>query len=272
MEIIDKKITGKPFVKWAGGKTQLLKQIDEHIPQSFNKYIEPFIGGGALYFHLNHSDSIISDLNQELIITYNSVKENVEQLIIELNSIENSEENYYRIRALETEDLSEIERAARFIYMNKTCFNGLYRVNKKGKFNVPYGKRTGPFIDEKRLKECSKILSKTTILHSNYKDVLDNHAQSGDLVFLDPPYYPVGEFSDFKRYTKEFFYHEDQVELRDQFINLVEKGCHVLLTNSNHPVVLELYKDFEIVEYQTKRMINKDASKRKGVDIIVIGR
>lgn len=272
MEIIDKKIIGKPFVKWAGGKTQLLQQIDEHIPESFNKYIEPFVGGGALYFHLNHSNSIISDLNQELIITYKSVKENVEQLITELNSIENSEENYYRIRALETEDLSEIERAARFIFLNKTCFNGLYRVNKKGKFNVPYGKRTGPFVDEKRLKECSEILSETTILHSNYKDVLETHAQTGDLVFLDPPYYPVGEYSDFKRYTKEFFYHEDQVELRDQFINLVEKGCHVILTNSNHPVVLELYCDFEIIEYQTKRMINKDASKRKGVDIIVIGR
>lgn len=273
MKTSSTKKEGKPFIKWAGGKTQLLQQLKKNMPKNYNKYIEPFLGGGALYFDLNHGNSVISDLNEELIITYKTVQQDVERLIDVLKNIENSEENFYKIRAQNPEELPDISRAARFIYLNKTCFNGLYRVNKKGKFNVPYGKKVGGnFLQEERLIECSSILKNTIILHSKYQDVLEEYCKKGDFVFLDPPYYPVGKFSDFKRYTKESFYHEDQVELRDQFVSLVNKGCNVLLTNSNHQIVLELYKEFEIVEVQTKRMINKDASNRKGVDIIVIGK
>ncbi|MEM8528245.1 MAG: Dam family site-specific DNA-(adenine-N6)-methyltransferase [Bacteroidota bacterium] len=268
----DIQLRGKPFLKWAGGKTQLLSSLAPLIPDKYDKYIEPFIGGGALYFHLNPTQSIIADLNEELIVTYIQVRDKVEDLIIKLKDFKNTEEDYYKIRALEPTSLSEMERAARFIYLNKTCFNGLYRVNKKGKFNVPYGKRSKVVFDEERLRNASKILAGTKILHANYIEVLRDQVSKGDFIFLDPPYFPVGKFSDFKRYTKEFFYEQDHIELRNKFAELVEKGCYVLLTNSNHPSILELYKDFEIIEVSTKRLINRNASNRKGVDIIVVGK
>ncbi|MDD3773158.1 MAG: Dam family site-specific DNA-(adenine-N6)-methyltransferase [Weeksellaceae bacterium] len=261
----------KPFLKWAGGKTQLIPELVKYTPKVFNKYIEPFIGGGAFYFFLNPTNAVIGDLNSELIITYKAIKNSVEDVISHLESFKNNETFYYNIRAVDTEKLSNIERAARLIYLNKTCFNGLYRVNKKGKFNVPYGKRTGSFLDSEGLRNASEFLQNTIIEFADYTETLKKYARKGDFIFLDPPYYPVGKYSDFKRYTKEFFYHDDQIALKEEFERLVNMGCHVILTNSEHPVILELYKNFEIKRIETKRLINSDASKRKGIDIIVIG-
>ncbi len=261
----------KPFLKWAGGKTQMILYLLKFAPENFNKYIEPFIGGGALYFNLNHEASIISDLNEELVITYRQVKENVQELIDILNTYKNTEEFYYKIRSASTTDLSHSERAARLIYLNKTCFNGLFRVNKKGEFNVPYGKRNGSFLNKQNLLGASDYLQQTEIHHLDYKETLKRYAKKGDFIFLDPPYQPIGKFSDFKRYTKEFFYENDQIELASIFKDLTNKGCYVILTNSDHPFILDLYKEFHIETIETKRLISSNPNTRTGIDIIVLG-
>lgn len=261
----------KPFLKWAGGKTQMISDLVKYKPTNFKKYIEPFIGGGALYFSLNHPKSIISDLNEELVITYKQVKENINEVLAVLNTYQNSEDFYYKIRSLSPCTLSEVERAARLIYLNKTCFNGLYRVNKKGEFNVPYGKRNGSYINKENLTGASEYLQNTDIHHLDYKEILKRFAKKGDFIFLDPPYQPVGKFSDFKRYTKEFFYEKDQIELADIFTDLVSRGCFVMLTNSDHPFILDLYKEFHIEIVETRRLISSNPNTRTGKDIIVLG-
>jgi DNA adenine methylase len=261
----------KPFLKWAGGKTQLISELSKYIPSNFNKYIEPFIGGGAFFFYLNPEKAIISDSNEELITTYKVVRDHVEDVINILEDYNNEETFFYEIRALDTRKLTEIERAARLIFLNKTCFNGLYRVNKKGQFNVPYGKRNGEFLNSELLRDSSEFLQNTEILHADYLKTIRQYAEKGDFIFLDPPYYPVGKYSDFKRYTKEFFYHDDHVILKEEFDRLVKMGCHVLLTNSDHPVVMELYQDYEIKIIETKRLISSNPKTRNGKDIIVIG-
>ena len=203
--LFPKDVAIKPFLKWAGGKTQLLTELHKYVPNNFNKYIEPFIGGGAMFFSLNPHESIIADLNEELVITYRQVKDAVESVIERLETFEHSEDFYYKIRSLDPNELEHNYRAARLIYLNKTCFNGLYRVNKKGQFNVPYGKGKGSFLNTEVLRNASEFLVETTIIQGDYLDVLTEFAIEGDFIFLDPPYYPVGKYSDFKRYTKEFF-------------------------------------------------------------------
>jgi len=261
----------RPFLKWAGGKTQLISNLSEYIPIVFNKYIEPFIGGGAFFFYLNPTKSVISDSNEELIITYKEVRDNVEDIIIILEKYKNEESFFYKIRELNTTALSNAERAARLIYLNKTCFNGLYRVNKKGQFNVPFGKRSGEFLNRDLLRDSSEFLQHTEIIHSDYLNILKKYAEKNDFIFLDPPYYPVGKFSDFKRYTKEFFYHEDHLNLKKEFDRLVSLGCNVILTNSDHPFILDLYKEYEIRILDTKRLISSNPETRMGRDIMVIG-
>ncbi len=262
----------KPFLKWAGGKSQLIPELVKYIPNKFNSYLEPFIGGGALFFYLNHNASVISDSNEELIITYQAVKDNVNSIIDILDGFVNEETFFYQVRSLDPHTLNLSERAARLIYLNKTCFNGLYRVNKKGIFNVPYNKRDSEqFYNKETLINASRRLQNTTIIHSDYKAVLKKHTRKGDFVFLDPPYQPMSKYSDFKRYTKEFFYEKDQKELFIVFKELVDKGCFVILTNSNHPLITDLYKNFRIEVIETRRLISCDPSTRTGKDIIVLG-
>lgn len=220
--LLPEQIRIKPFLKWAGGKTQLLPELSRYVPYKYNKYIEPFIGGGAFYFYLNPSEAVIADLNYELVLTYLTIKQSVEEVISLLKSFKNEEDFFYEMRAKKPEILSNIERAARLLYLNKTCFNGLYRVNKKGQFNVPYGKRSGNFFDSEVLRDASEFLQNTTIEYADYFKTLKKHAKKGDFVFLDSPYYPVGKYGDFKRYTKEFFYHDDQLALKDEFDRLVK--------------------------------------------------
>ncbi|KOH42792.1 DNA adenine methylase [Sunxiuqinia dokdonensis] len=269
--LFPKEVAIKPFLKWAGGKTQLLGELHKYIPNNFNKYIEPFIGGGAMFFSLNPNESIISDSNEELIITYRQVKEAVDSVIGHLEMFEHDEEFYYSIRSLNPTDLEYSYRAARLIYLNKTCFNGLYRVNKKGQFNVPYGKGNGSFLNKDVLRNASEFLQDTKIINGDYLAVLNEFAAEGDFIFLDPPYYPVGKYSDFKRYTKEFFYHEDQVKLKKEVDRLVNIGCKVVLTNSDHEVILDLYSDYKIDVIETRRMISSNSKTRTGKDIIVVG-
>ncbi len=271
LELFPANIGIKPFLKWAGGKTQLIAQLSEHIPASFNKYIEPFIGGGSFFFYLNPSKAVIADSNQDLVVTYKAIRDQVDDVISVLEKYRNEASFFYELRALEPKFLTTPEQAARLIYLNKTCFNGLYRVNKKGQYNVPYGKNNGEFLNKLQLKSTSRFLQNKTIIHSDYKQTLTQFAESGDFIFLDPPYYPVGKYADFKRYTKESFCHDDHYILKSEFDRLVALGCHVVLTNSDHPIILELFQNYKIKIVETRRLISSNSSTRTGKDIIVIG-
>ncbi len=260
----------RPIVKWAGGKQQLLNRLLPHIPTHFNKYIEPFVGGGALFFALKPKSAVIADSNPELINLYQVVANQVEDVLEILKGFKTDKESFYQVRAQDTRFLSDVERAARTFFLNRTCFNGLYRVNRNGRFNVPYGDNKNPRVYQpKELRAASELLRQPVILCSDYKKVLSTYAEEGDFVFLDPPYLPVSKYADFKRYTKEQFYEEDHIELAAEVKRLHELGCHVLLTNSNHPLVYDLYQGFKIEVYQTRRNISKNTKKRKGEDLLV---
>lgn len=262
--------SARPILKWAGGKTQLLPELLAKLPSRVERYIEPFFGGGALFFALAPREAIIADINPELVNLYQQVAGNVDGVIEQLSLHENSESHFYTVRALDWTALAPDEAAARTIFLNKTCFNGLYRVNKRGEFNVPFAGYKDPrFLDAPRLKAASQALASATIVLGDYKTVLQKHAKAGDVVFLDPPYLPVSQYSDFRRYTKEQFYEDDHRELADEVRRLQELGARVLLTNSNHPLVHELFDGLEIEVHQTRRYVNAQAGKRHGEDVIV---
>lgn len=263
-------IQAKPILKWAGGKTQMLSELLPKVPTSYGRYIEPFFGGGAMFFALQPENAVIADSNPELINMYRQVADHVDEVISYLEKYENTYDMFYSVRGQDWLSLPKAEAAARTIFLNKTCFNGLYRVNKKGQFNVPYGKYKNPKIcDREGLRAASKALKKADIVCGDYFLVLEHYAQPGDFVFLDPPYLPVSEYSDFKRYTKEQFYEEDHIELAKMVMRLHDRGCHIILTNSNHPLVHELYAPFTIDVIQTKRHISCNGNTRKGEDVIV---
>lgn len=260
----------KPFLKWAGGKTQLLNELLEKSPDKFERYIEPFIGGGAMFFAIQPKSGVISDSNPELVNVYRSIASNLNEVILHLETFGNTEEEFYSIRDLKFSELTLAFAAARTIYLNRTCYNGLYRVNKKGHFNVPYGRYKNPNIcAHETLEAASNALQGIEILHGDYKDVLAKTAKSGDFIFLDPPYLPVSEYADFKGYTKEQFYEEDHRELAEEVARLQKLGCHVLLTNSNHPLVHELYEPYEIEVLSTRRNISSKPKSRTGEDVVV---
>jgi len=263
---LEKKIN--PILKWAGGKRQLIPEIIKILPEKFNNYVEPFIGGGALFFYLSNKKSIINDSNFELINLYKEIAKNPNEIIRELKNYVNNEKFYYEIR--KSKPSSNLKKACKTIYLNRTCFNGLYRVNKKGEFNVPYGKyKNVNFIDEPNLFAASNVLKKTKIYNKDYKIILDKYCKKKDLVFLDPPYIPISKYSDFKRYTKEQFYMEDHVDLANYYKKLDKKGCYLILTNSNPNEISNLYKNFRIKVVKTKRNINSKGSKRTGEDVII---
>lgn len=260
--------TIKPILKWAGGKRQLLPHLNKIIPKKFKNYIEPFIGGGAFFFNLNLKNSIIADTNWELINLYSEIAKNPKQIIKRLKEFKNTKNFFYKIR--KQNPSSNLDRACRTIYLNKTCFNGLYRVNKNGDFNVPFaGNKNTSFVDEENLFRASTLLKKTKILNLSYDLVLKKYTKNNDLIFLDPPYLPISKYSDFKRYTKEQFYFEDHIKLAKLFNELHNKGCKLILTNSNSPKVIKLYKKFNILEVKTRRNINSKGNKRFGSDLII---
>lgn len=268
--ILTDRTTAKPVLKWAGGKTQLLKVLLPNIPLSYGKYIEPFLGGGALFFALNPNNAVISDSNPELVNLYKVIASNVEELITELKLYNNSADFFYEQRNFDWKSLQPIKAAARTIFLNKTCFNGIYRINKQGFFNVPYGQYKKPTIcDEKNLINVSKVLHGKTIICGDYKSVLNQYAKPGDFIFLDPPYVPISKSSDFKRYTQQPFSMNDHIELASEVKRLHEIGCHVILTNSDHPHVHSLYDKFDLRVCNTRRSVNSKISQRQGKDIVV---
>ncbi len=267
------------LVKWAGGKKQLLLQFKSLLPNKIERYIEPFVGGGAVAFYIltNHpevKEVILSDVNEELINTYIQVKNNVENLIIKLREHKthhnkNGKDYYLTIRSTKPLDLTPLARAARFIYLNKTCFNGIYRVNKSGEFNVPMGRYKNPRIcDEKSLRKISTLLKKAKLKIRHFQDV-SQWTKRGDFIYLDPPYYPLNETS-FTTYTKDNFLKRDHEKLKEVFEKLHNRGCNVMLSNSDTKFIKELYSTYNQETVNATRMINCDASKRGKINELVI--
>lgn len=268
--IVSELNRAKPVLKWAGGKTQLVNELKKRAPRRFKKYIEPFFGGGALFFALDPQNAVISDINPELISMYQAICDDVDQVIDSLQAMKNEEDYFYEMRSKDWRSLTRFEAAARTIYLNRTCYNGLYRVNKSGQFNVPFGKYKNPrILDVNNLLEVAKRLRNVKIVEGDYKTVLREFAAEGDFVFLDPPYMPISKYSDFKRYTKEQFSEQDHVELAGEVRRLADLGCNVVLTNSNHTLVHELYQQYEIEIFQTKRHISSRGNSRTGEDVVV---
>ena len=275
-------IKAQPFIKWVGGKRTLVNRLENMMPENFNNYFEPFIGGGAFLFYL-YSEEILEnrkksifDINSELINTYNVVKNTPNELIKNLKEykLKHSKEFYYDIRALDRVEgfktSDEILRATRFIYLNKTCFNGLYRVNKSGYFNVPIGSYKNPNIaDENVILNASKALQNVSIYNSSYDKVLE-FAKKGDLVYFDPPYYPLNRTSNFTSYSENNFLEKEQEELFNVFEKLAKKGVFVMLSNSDTPYIKELYRNYDINIVDMNRFINSKANGRGKVNEVVV--
>ncbi len=274
------KSKAKPFVKWVGGKRQLLSQFRKmnlYPPEKFdamkNSYFEPFVGGGAVFFDLLPNKAFLSDLNNDLVITYNVIKSDVNALIKSLNKHIYDKEYFLKIRAKDVNKLSDVEIASRFIYLNRTGFNGMYRVNSKGQFNVPFGKYTNPIIcDEDNLRKVSEALKNVEIKHQDYKAILKK-AKKGDFIYFDPPYYPVSKTASFTSYTADSFLDKEQLELRNTFAELSKRGCFVMLSNSDVPFINKIYsgiKGVRINKVQAGRAINSKSTGRGKVTEVLV--
>ena len=265
----------KPIIKWVGGKRQLIKDLKRLMPKNYNRYFEPFIGGGALFFELKPKNAYISDYNLELTNLYTTVRDNSEELIADLCKHKNESDYYYETRALDRDKkvftkLSDVERASRFIYLNKTGFNGLYRVNSKGECNVPFGKYKNPkYCDSDNIKACSELLKNTEIHNGDFEDIKE-HVKEGDFVYFDPPYVPLNATSSFTGYTDQGFDEDMQFRLKELCEYIDKIGAKFMLSNSSAKYVYELYKDFNIHEVKATRSINSDATKRGKITEVVV--
>jgi DNA adenine methylase len=253
----------KPFLKWAGGKRQLLSHLRERVPTGHGSYHEPFIGGGALFFDIAPERAVIADFNLRLVRTYTAVRDHTEAVIDLLSTYPNEKPFYLDMRARDIDKASDEEVAAWMIFLNRTGFNGLYRVNQKGGFNVPFGRYKKPNIcNSENLRAAAKRLAGVEILHADFRSVEDR-VEEGDFVYFDPPYVPASNTASFTAYTKNGFGLADQSELRDLARRLKEKGVSVLLSNSSVPEVHALYAEgFEKIEIFANRAINCNAAKR----------
>jgi DNA adenine methylase len=267
----------RPFIKWAGGKTQMLDQYAALYPQNFTTYHEPFVGSAAVYFHLRGlrlpiRRAWLTDSNDELMNAFRAVRDDVDGLIAKLNRHKrlHSEEHYYAVRAADPRKLSPTSRAARFIYLNKTCYNGLYRVNRKGQFNVPMGRYKNPGIfDADDLRWASQLLRPTKIETAHFSSVL-KRAKPGDFVYFDPPYYPLSKTSNFTSYTEFPFGDWEHGELARVFRELDRMECKVMLSNSWTPFVQDLYRGYNIVEVKGSRHINSKPDRRGKISEMVV--
>ena len=261
----------RPFLKWAGGKGQLIQQYSAHFPKRFSTYYEPFLGGGAVFFHLLPERSHLMDINPELVNVYTCVRDQVEALIacLKVHRDRHCADYYYQVRA--SVGGSPLERAARLIYLNKTCFNGLYRENSKGLFNVPIGSYKKPTIcDDELLYATSAALRSTHIESGCFEAVLHHATSSHDFVYLDPPYHPLSATSKFTSYNRYAFTEADQIRLRDTVITLANRGVKVMLSNSDCPFIRDLYQDFTLHTIVASRAINSNAEKRGKITEVLV--
>ena len=267
-----------PFVKWAGGKRQLLGEIEKRMPKEFNKYYEPFVGGGAVVFSLLPDEAVVNDINVALINTYKRLRNNKDDFLKQIRVLdeqigEDGKKYYYSLRERYNDKLMkcelDIELAALFVFINKHCFNGLYRVNGKGLFNVPYNNSRNVSCNESVIEAVSEYLQSVTILEGDFQTACED-AKEGDFVFIDSPYAPLNPTS-FEAYTKEGFDIESHQRLADLFDELTERGCYCMLTNHNTEFINELYSDkgYKLDVVSVRRSINADASNRKGEEIII---
>lgn len=260
----------KPILKWAGGKRQMLSALMPYLPKRPYRYVEPMIGGGALFFALSPQRAMIADSNPELISLYKAVRDHPTEVAKQYAEWRFDEDQFYELRALNFAALEPVTAAARTIYLNRSCFNGLYRVNKSGAFNVPWGRYKKPYeIDLRNLKAVQGALRKSEIHLGDFRTILLQEAKKDDFIFLDPPYIPVSEYADFKRYTREQFCDDDHREMAELATNLSKRGCDVLITNSNHPLVHDLYRGYQIEIIQTKRNVNSKSNGRTGEDTVI---
>jgi modification methylase llaDCHIA len=268
----------QPFTKWTGGKRQLLGELRSYMPETYGRYFEPFVGGGALFFDLAPEQAVINDFNEELINAYRQIKNNPAELInLLIKHKENNSKDYYlALRSADRDGrisrMTGVERAARILYMLRVDFNGLYRVNAKNQFNVPYGRYKNPkIVNVDLLYQISEYLNENDIeiLQTDFAEAVKD-AQTGDFVYFDPPYIPLNETSSFTSYTHEGFSYEEQVRLRNTFKELTERGVYAMLSNSSSPLVEELYKDFNIYFVEAQRTNGAKSSSRGKISEIIV--
>ena len=264
----------RPFIKWAGGKQRLIRELVSRMPANYHRYFEPFLGGGALFFFLRPEHAYLSDINDSLVNTYNAVKNNTDKLITDLKKHVYEKEYFYEVRnadrTSEFKYWSDIEKASRFIFLNKTCFNGLHRVNSKGQFNTPFGRYKNPtIVDEPNLKLCSKALETANLKVQSFLDI-EEQAMEGDFVYFDPPYAPINSTSNFTSFAKEGFDDDMQLALRDLCARLDKRGVMWMQSNSAVPLIENLYKDYKIERISALRAINSKANSRGKIDEVVI--
>lgn len=264
-----------PFVKWVGGKGRLLSQLRPLLPLGVEhmRHVEPFVGGGALFFSRRPGRALLTDINPTLVATYAAIRDDVQSVIAALRGLagRHSKESYYQVRERYNEGgrVSASKRAAMFIYLNKTCFNGLHRVNRRGEFNVPVGAYKNPrILNEEGLLAASEALHDARLECAPFDALLEN-AKPGDFVYFDPPYEPVSQTANFTAYARDGFSQEDQTRLRDVYNALDRRGCKLMLSNSDVPFIRELYKAFDITTVAAPRAINCDAKKRGKVSEII---
>ena len=266
----------RPFLKWAGGKRQLLPQLRRHIPETFERYYEPFIGSGALFLALQRNRVVINDSNADLINCYQVVENSVEELICALGQHRNIAEHYYAVRSWDRSphylNRSPIERAARIIYLNKTCYNGLFRVNSHGHFNVPFGRYTNPkFFDEDVLRAVSRYMNENEVeLRNTDFETAVVDAQRNDFVYFDPPYDPISDTASFTGYDVNKFGKAEQNRLKVVVDDLTQRGCKVLLSNAYTPFIVDLYREYRQVQVEATRAINSNAQRRGKIHEILV--
>lgn len=261
----------RPFVKWVGGKRRIINELNSRLPSDISSYYEPFVGGGALFWEnwQNIKTAVLSDINIDLLITYQVIKRDETKLVelLKNHAANHNDEYFYKIRGQRALK-DPLQIAARFIYLNKTCFNGLYRVNKRGEFNVPVGRYTEPSIfDENNLKACQQALQKVTIKYQNFDQI---EPASGSFVYFDPPYHPVSKTALFTQYSKTGFSEKDQIDLRNFYAKLTKNGVNVMLSNSNTEFVRNLYKGYNIAIVAAPRNVNCKPNKRSPVEEAII--
>lgn len=268
----------RPPLKWVGGKRQLIPEIEKHFPDksTISTYYEPFVGGGAVLFHFQPKKAVINDINAELINLYKVIKNDVESLITDLGKYENDEELFYEVRALdrtpEFENLTDVERASRMHFLNKTCFNGLYRVNSAGEFNTPFGKYKNPNIQNKAVLRAVNVYfnkANVRLLNGDYVDSL-KYIRKGSFVYFDPPYDPISSSSNFTGYSEGGFDRDEQIRLKEVCDDLDSRGIKFLLSNSSTEFIRDLYSDYEIIDLSAKRSINSVGSSRGNVAEVLV--
>ena len=264
----------RPFLKWVGGKTQLLAVLEARMPVDYGRYFEPFIGGGALFFHLQPRQAILTDINDSLIQTYQVIRDQVEALIEDLGQHRYEKEYFYQLRSADRtssfQDWSPVQRASRLIYLNKCCFNGLYRVNSRGEFNVPFGRYKAPkFLDAENLRACQRSLHSTQLDVRHFSEI-ETQVKPGDFVYFDPPYAPLSATSHFTGYSQSGFSLQDQIALRDLCQRLNEREVFFMVSNSSAPLIFDLYQSFSLEEVMASRSVNSLSSKRGKIPEVII--